>query len=89
VAQTQEIYLQARQLLAAEESPYSTVLVKIVDVEFTNVMPGKSSEYLVLPGSETGMERRSLSGWPSLLTPFSVVGRNCLHLHATYISFSH
>lgn len=61
VAETQEIYLQARQLLAAEGSPYSTVLVTIVDVEFTNVMPGKKSEYLVLPGAETGMERCSLS----------------------------
>jgi hypothetical protein len=43
------------------------VLVKIVDVEFTNVMPEKKSEFLFLPGAETGMELRSLSGWPSVL----------------------
>ena len=41
--------------------------VKILDVENTNVTTGKHSEYLFLAGAETGMERRSLSGWPCVL----------------------
>ena len=43
------------------------MLVKTVDVEFANVLPGKNSEHLVLPGAETGMKRGSLYGWPSVL----------------------